>query len=168
MKKACLLAGMALAAVLLVMPAGARAEMYVEAYLGGGFAGDLGDDNFRADFTGGIFNGFSTPGSLPGHAQPYVLGGLKIGTWFVKEGFLGCNYPDWMKYLGFYLDFSYHRLDLKNQSFGGTDFLFGVPNSFGNDEFKSEGTVATLPLCLRPVTVSSRIARCPLAGCSLT
>jgi hypothetical protein len=28
--------------------------------------------------------------------------GLKIGTWFVKNGFLGFDYPDWMKYFSFY------------------------------------------------------------------
>ncbi|MBI4643392.1 MAG: hypothetical protein HY743_06595 [Deltaproteobacteria bacterium] len=44
MKKSYALAGiMILAAVLLVLPVGAKAEMYVEAYLGGAFAGDLSD-----------------------------------------------------------------------------------------------------------------------------
>ena len=39
-----------------------------------------------------------------------MQGGVKLGTWFVREGTLGFDYPDWMKYLGFYLDFKVHRL----------------------------------------------------------
>ncbi len=145
MKKTCLLAVLALAAVLLVVPMVAQAEMYVEGYVGGGFAGDVGDNSARPKFTGGVFNGIYTVGSLPGHAQPYVLGGVKVGTWFVKEGFLGYNYPDWMKYLGFYLDFCYHRLSLKNQSFGVVNYnANGTVNSAGNDEFKTDGSAATL------------------------
>jgi outer membrane protein W len=141
MKKTYLFAGvMILAAVLLVLPVGAKAEMYVEAYLGGGFAGTLSDD-----IAVSISNGNTMYGSTNGAAQPYVLGGLKVGTWFVKEGFLGYNYPDWMKYLGFYLDFCYHRLDLKNGSFGGTfRNAAGATVGFLNHEAKSEGTVATL------------------------
>lgn len=141
MKKSYVLAGaMILAAVLLVMPVAAKAEMYVEAYLGGVFAGDLGDTlGVRID------NGNRVTGNQPGVAQPAVIGGLKVGTWFVKEGFLGYNYPDWMKYLGFYVDFSFHRLDLKNQSFGAVNRNgAGAIIGFDNADFKSEGTVATL------------------------
>jgi len=140
MKRTCLLAGFFLAAVLLVLPVGARAEMYVEAYLGGGFAGDLGAD-LHATLPTVAQSG---TGNLPGHAQPYVIGGLKLGTWFVKEGFLGYNYPDWMKYLGFYLDFSYHRLDLKNENFNTKVYVGGVFSNNNVTDFKSEGTVATL------------------------
>ena len=142
MKKSYALAGiMILAAVLLVLPVGAKAEMYIEAYLGGSFAGDLGDN-----LTVNLANGNTVTGNLPGVAQPAVLGGLKVGTGFVKEGFLGYNYPDWMKYLGFYVDFSFHRLDLKNQGFGTNTYnAAGALISSGvNTEFTSEGTVATL------------------------
>jgi opacity protein-like surface antigen len=136
MKKSYAFAGvMILAAVLLVLPVGAKAEMYVEAYLGGAFAGDLSD---RTNVNVGGAALVNT--RIPGVAQPAVIGGLKVGTWFVKEGFLGFNYPDWMKYLGFYIDFSFHRLDLKNQNVGTN--IGGVP--FFNADIKSEGTVATL------------------------
>ncbi len=141
MKKSYALAGvMILAAVLMVMPVGAKAEMYVEAYLGGLFAGDLGSDVTAVVPTANQ----TVIGSAPGHAQPAVIGGLKLGTWFVKEGFLGYNYPDWMKYLGFYLDFSYHRLDLKNQNFNMKLYNGGVFAANSSTDFKSEGTVATL------------------------
>ncbi|MHB8068645.1 MAG: outer membrane beta-barrel protein [Desulfobaccales bacterium] len=133
-----LLAFLALAGLLLsVMPA--RAEMYVEAYLGGTFAGSASDSisgNWFDPTGGGPFSFNST-----GHIDPAVMGGLKIGTWFVKEGFLGMNYPDWMKYLGFYLDFSYHRLNFRRGK--GTWNNPTVPESFV-DTFFSEGTAATL------------------------
>jgi opacity protein-like surface antigen len=141
MKKSYALAGvMILAAVLMVMPVGAQAEMYIEAYLGGAFAGDVGESTTINIPTAGQ----TLRGNLPGHAQPAVLGGLKLGTWFVKEGFLGYNYPDWMKYLGFYLDFCYHRLDLKNQNFNNKLYTGAVFTQFDNTDFKSEGTAATL------------------------
>lgn len=141
MKKSYVLAGaMILAAVLFVMPVGAKAEMYVEAYLGGLFAGDLSDTQ-----TIHVGNGNNVRGNFPGVAQPAVLGGLKVGTWFVKEGFLGYNYPDWMKYLGFYVDFCFHRLDLKNQNFSSNTYnAAGALLSNNTNDFKSEGTVATL------------------------
>ena len=52
------------------------------------------------------------------------MGGVKVGTWFVKEGFLGWSgYPDWMKYFGFYTDFSYQRLYMRKQGLSGTEYL---------------------------------------------
>jgi opacity protein-like surface antigen len=141
MKKSYALAGiMILAAVLLVLPVGAKAEMYVEAYLGGAFADDLSSNTTINSPT----TNQRLTGRLPGVAQPAVIGGLKLGTWFVKEGFLGYNYPDWCKYLGFYLDFSYHRLDLKNQNFNLRRFTGGAFTGNFSTDFKSEGSVATL------------------------
>ena len=130
---------LALTAALALAAAPGRAEMYVEAYLGGNFPGSASDaiSGTWADAgQTGPFNFYSR-----GHMDPAVMGGLKIGTWFVKEGFLGMNYPAWMKYLGFYLDFSYHRLDFRR----GTGLWVNptVPESF-MDTFFSEGTAATL------------------------
>ncbi|MCX5893014.1 MAG: hypothetical protein NTW80_08605, partial [Deltaproteobacteria bacterium] len=69
---------------------------------------------------------------------PSVLGGLKLGTWFVPTGTLGYSYPDWMKYFGFYTDFSYQRLDARRQ------VVARLPAGFvGNIEIESEGSVAT-------------------------
>ncbi len=96
---------------LLLLAVPARAEMYVEAYLGGNFAGSPTDSNSGHWANAGAAGPFIFKSS--GHIDPAVAGGLKLGTWFVREGFLGLNYPDWMKYLGFYLDFSYHRLDFR-------------------------------------------------------
>ncbi|MBI4642641.1 MAG: outer membrane beta-barrel protein, partial [Deltaproteobacteria bacterium] len=47
-------------------------------------------------------------------------------------------------YLGFYLDFSYHRLDLKNQNFNTNINAGGASAFFASTDFKSEGTAATL------------------------
>lgn len=143
MKRSSALAGiMILAAVLLVMPVGAKAEMYVEAYLGGTLASSSSQtfDMFTTDGT----NSRVFQHNVSGVFDPSVRGGLKLGTWFVKEGFLGMNYPDWMKYFGFYLDFSYHRLDMKRQS-GTTNVAtseLGVGTT--TNHFFSEGNAATL------------------------
>ena len=127
-----------LAAALLVPPVGAKAEMYVEAYLGGSLAAS---EPFNFGATPASF--YTYRARVPGRYDPAVLGGLKIGTWFVKEGFLGFNYPDWMKYLGFYLDFSYHRLNLGQQQTSYRD-VFGRGVNQGQLNFSSEGTAATL------------------------
>jgi opacity protein-like surface antigen len=76
-----------------------------------------------------------------GQIAPAVVAGLKIGIWFVRKGFLGYNYPDWMKYLGFYIDFSYHRLFFSRQS--GTWTNTAVPVVYQNNFF-SEGNAITL------------------------
>lgn len=127
-----------LTAALLVLPVGANAEMYVEAYLGGTFAAS---ESFS--FGASPTNSLTYKVKAPGRYDPAVVGGLKIGTWFVKEGFLGFNYPDWMKYLGFYLDFSYHRLNLRHQTARYRENFLGL-NSRGVLDFSSEGTAATL------------------------
>lgn len=102
----------------------ASAEMYVEGYLGATQAANMGQafkvkesnpvppppDDFRLNYGG--------------RTDVTVLGGVKVGTWFVKEGFLGYSgYPDWCKYLGFYTDFSYQNLVMRNQRFMGVTFL---------------------------------------------
>ena len=74
-------------ALLLALATGAQAAMYMEAYLGGNAASGLG---------GGA---------------PTVIGGWRVGTWFVPEGALGLKYPNWMRYFGFYTDISLHGLN---------------------------------------------------------
>jgi len=142
MKKTYAFAGvMILAAVLLILPVGAKAEMYIEAYLGGVFPASS-SQNFTTTEPGWEFE----RNNVPGQFNPAVVGGLKLGTWFVKEGFLGYSYPDWMKYLGFYLDFSYHRLDMKRQqgSSVSRDLLGANLAWIGPNNFFTEGNAATL------------------------
>jgi len=129
-----------LAAALLALPGPAKAEMYVEGYLGGVTAGGL---DSSTNIHTANFNNISLRANLPGHPNAAVIGGLKIGYWFVPTGFGGYSYPDWMKYLGVYTDFSYHRLDVRQTQF--TLHARQNNNQFANiqSDFESEGTVAT-------------------------
>ena len=139
-KQVLALLGMVLVVGLLVFVAPSQAEVYIEAYLGGVQGANAGMD---------VSNTIITPPReftqhVAGQLDPAVLGGLKIGTWFVKEGFLGYNYPDWMKYFGFYLDFSYHRLNFRNQSGPTTYNVIPANSDTMSNLFRSEGTAATL------------------------
>lgn len=127
-----------LMAALLAVAVPAKAEMYVEAYIGANTASSF-DKSTTINFNG-INN--SATGNIPGGPNAAVIGGLKVGTWFVPTGFLGYGYPDWMKYFGFYTDFSFHRLDARQQDFGVLTKIGGA-NGFSIGNFKSEGTVAT-------------------------
>jgi len=140
-----------LAAALLALPGPAKAEMYVEGYLGGVTAGGLDSSTtVKTPFTQNVnLNNqvvplhFSAKGNLPGHPNAAVIGGLKIGYWFVPTGFGGYSYPDWMKYLGVYTDFSFHRLDVRQTQFGAKVFVNNVHVLTAPADFESEGTVAT-------------------------
>ncbi len=113
-----LVLGLGLLALALVsLPGAAKAEMYVEGYIGGNFASTsmgsfstvhLTPPNQRLQLEGHFPSGIGV--------DPSVAGGAKIGYWFVKEGFLGYNYPSWMRFFGFNMDFQYHRLNFSQQS----------------------------------------------------
>lgn len=140
-KKVCGILGLVvLVAALVALPGVAKAEMYVEAYIGGSWAADSKESN---SFTnpggmGGVVNN-----SLSGAIDTSVHGGAKLGTWFVKEGFLGYDYPDWMKYLGFYLDISYNKVDFRRARGSSTTTIPGLGATYRN-EFFSEGNAITL------------------------
>jgi hypothetical protein len=90
----------------------------------------------------GLYGGINLASSSGGHLRsannlnwdPTAIGGLKIGTWFVKEGTLGFNYPEWMKYFGFEFDFGYNRLTASgNYAIVGP----GAPiDALGNQELR--------------------------------
>jgi opacity protein-like surface antigen len=137
-------------AALLAWPVAAGAELYVEAYVGGvqgantplspGYSTSASQPLVTHTYIGAL--------NIPGRLDPAVLGGLKVGTWFVPEGFLGYSYPGWMRYFGFYFDFCYHRLDFRRQLGkwsltllqNGTLYTFGA----GDLTFWSEGVAPTL------------------------
>lgn len=132
---------MAALALLGLVAGTAQGEMYVEGYMGGNFAASTSamiSGNYYCDPFWGA-GPFITDHS--GHIAPAVVAGLKIGTWFVREGFLRYNYPDWMKYLGFYIDFSYHRLNFRQEP--GTWTNPTVPVDY-QDHFFSNGNAITL------------------------
>ncbi len=157
-----------------------QAEMYGEVYLGGVQGLDTSlSGNFAGTapitasgsppppppgplFVSTFQENYSFSFSNPGRLKPAVQGGLKLGTWFVREGTLGFNYPSWMKYFGFYVDFKVHRLAYERSSGSGTVTngagsgtgimkIFGFPftvsdnRSFtGGSTFSSEGFASTL------------------------
>jgi hypothetical protein len=169
-------------AAFLALPTAVQAEMFVEGYLGGVGAVSTGTSTSKSFSTPGA--NVSTPaGFLPGRQQysypttitgstgaafdsisPAFVGGMKLGAWFDQSGVLSeINFPSWMRYFGFYLDFKYHRLNFDHQSMPATQnmagasrgqyFLNGIPvnwNSLvsGGQEgiatCWSEGTAATL------------------------
>jgi opacity protein-like surface antigen len=87
--------GLAALVLLLALPTVAQAAMYVEALLGGSTA------------------------SNPAVQTPAVIGGGRVGTWFVKEGALGLKYPNWMKYFGFYTDITINGIGVDRQPYQG-------------------------------------------------
>lgn len=134
---------MILAVALVTLSGPAKAEMYVEGYIGGAQAVSSGQTiNTFVSNPAGPWRSYST--YVTGHYDPSVVGGLKIGTWFVKEGFLGYNYPDWMRYFGFYLDFSYHRLNIQRRQFSGTSIFGNHGFATAVSTFETEGNAATL------------------------
>lgn len=131
----CLVLGLFLAVAL---AAPASAEMYVEGYLGGTAAANMGQ-NFvvhesnpaptptpTTSFFAGDFHL-----NYPGNTDPSIIGGVKLGTWFVHEGFAGYSgFPDWMKYFGFYTDFSFQRLEMPSQRLSGVNiYNNGAPEN---------------------------------------
>ena len=110
-----------LALALLSITAGAApAETYVEGYVGYTFfvtSPNPLELDINSHYRGPTKTVLEYPRTLGGA----VLYGAKLGTWFSKEGSPKIDYPDWMKYLGFYLDFNYHQFDssdLKRDTIG--------------------------------------------------
>ena len=130
------------ALALLALVAGtAQAEMFVEGYIGGNFAASSPNSITR---TPPIPTLVFTRGDYRGHIDPAFMGGLKLGAWFEQSGVLsGINFPAWMKYLGFYLDFCYHRLDFPERTVG-TWAIVNPPSTPFPRIWKSEGAAATV------------------------
>jgi len=162
MKKIFVVLGLALAVGMAALPNAADAEMYVEGYIGANFAAGA---SFGKDAgMGTVARHSSFPGfpnyaweqhSINGGIKPAVLGGLKIGYWFVPEGFLGYNYPAWMKYFGVYADLSYHRLDVGKERMRTAAHYPGPPAVVApafpggfETNFSSEGNAFTMAFML--------------------
>ena len=151
---------------IIILPAApAWAEMYVEGYLGGVQPADAPFDlhtnantsTTTATTVGGItttiFNNFfSTASHRAGAVDPAVMGGVKLGTWFVKGGFAGWSgYPEWAKHFGFYLDFDYHLLNYAGQN-AGTDTTTTL-----SSRVLRQITVVQPPFTISDVTTNSTL-----------
>jgi hypothetical protein len=100
-----------LALALLALTVGtAPAETYVEVYLGNSFA-VTSPNPLELDVNPNYKGPVKTSLEFPRTVISSFYFGAKLGTWFSKEGFPKLDYPDWMKYLGFYLDFSFQGLE---------------------------------------------------------
>jgi hypothetical protein len=109
----------------------------IELYAGGG--GASATSNAFRRVRGPAFGTISA--NLPGSIDPFFLAGLKIGYWFTPYGTYGISsMPDFMKYFGFYTDFSYHKLSYGEQS--GPIRVNGVPVN-ATVRFDSSGSLAT-------------------------
>ncbi len=140
--------------LLLIAAVPAPAETYTELFIGGVHTAN---DFIPFDLLHRYPNGVSAENcAVPGRIHLAVnysgTAGIRLGTWFAKEGFPKINYPDWMRYFGCYFDFSYHRLDFRPQkmntlSIDNTPPVFGirgVPNDKHTNRFLSEGRVFTV------------------------
>ncbi len=109
-------------------------SFFVEIYTGGGAGMNSSD----------ILRSVSAPGlnintDLPGGIDIYVQGGMKFGYWFTPYGTYAASwYSDWMKYIGFITDISYHKLSFGNQT--GT---WNIPGANGTLSFDGNGGLAT-------------------------
>ncbi len=132
MKKSMAFLAAVMAATFLFVGA-AGAEMYLEGYIGPTWSSDIGqafsvhdviiDPTHKADYFHQLHYG--------GRTDVTVLGGAKLGTWFVPEGFAGWSgYPSWAKYFGFYTDFGYQRLYMRSQRLSGTETNVNTTSGF--------------------------------------
>ena len=101
-----------LVAALMLLSGVAHSAMWVGAELGGNFINNI-DVNF-----GSIKLKNAT-------VDPSVIGGITAGYDFVNTGFLGYNWPAWMKYFHLVADFTYNRMNVPGQQVSGT--VGGVP-----------------------------------------
>jgi hypothetical protein len=94
---------------LVALPGMAQSAMWVGGEVGGNFVAstDVDMTNFPA---AGITRTWKNV-----RVEPSVIGGLTIGYDFIKEGFLGYDWPAWMKYFTFATDFTYNRFDMRRQ-----------------------------------------------------
>ena len=112
MKKIYVLAMVLLMAAVLALPGAAQSAMWVGGELGVNFVGnnDLKCKQPRRRYLNAWRHQLRTL---------RVIGGITVGYDFVNAGFGGYNYPDWMKYFGFAMDYTYNRLSIEQ------------PNGFG-------------------------------------
>lgn len=141
-------------ALLVLASVPARGESYAEFYVGG-----VETENERIPFTlwhrypnGVGLENTAVPGRVKLSIDRAFVGGLRLGTWFVKEGYPGFNYPRWMRHFGCYLDLSFHRLDYRPQPLDTwavdmvppVNGMKEIPKQKHINRFLSQGRVFTL------------------------
>ena len=94
----------------------AQAEMYVEMYGGLNAASSSSDPFYDTPDPAGLEGVPPFTPHYPGDIDSSFEFGLKWGVWFVEGGTWGAEYPDWMRNMGCYLDYSYQSLDFDSQN----------------------------------------------------
>jgi len=123
-----------LVGMITVQPGVSHSAMWVGGEIGANFIGSS-DVNLRF---AGITETFKDA-----TVKPSVLGGVTLGYDFVKEGFAGYNWPDWMKYLSFAMDFTYNKMSRAQQNLPVTPASLG--DRFGKDTLtRINGSMAVL------------------------
>jgi hypothetical protein len=123
----------------------ASAEMYIEGYLGNNFA--VTAPNPVDLSINPLYKG-PTRASLeyPQTVSSNLMGGGKLGIWFSRDGFPRYDFPDWMKYVGLYLDISHHGLDYLKSV--GSRRMYITPGQppwfFQHYKFIGNGNITTL------------------------
>jgi opacity protein-like surface antigen len=106
MKKKSYVLGVAvMLAGLLALSGVAQSAMWVGGELGG---------NFNAYPTVNISGPLGLSAARQTELRPSVIGGITIGYDFVNSGFGAANYPSWMQYFSFALDFTYNRMAIQD------------------------------------------------------
>ncbi len=105
---------MFLALTLVLLPGPARSAMWVGGEVGGNYVSSTNFDVGNRIVSGAHFD------------TPMVIGGLTVGYDFVNTGFLGYNYPAWMKYFSFAVDFTYNSMNIRG---GEHNFTEGTVNA---------------------------------------
>ena len=62
-----------------------------------------------------------------------MIGGVTLGYDFVNTGFGAYNYPAWMRYFSFALDFTYNRLTIQDSGPGSGDIYRETPELNGSE-----------------------------------
>ena len=134
-------------ALTLAIAGTAQSAMWVGAQLGANFAAntDLDANGVSTGWAAGLFS--YNASFKNAKVEPSVIGGLILGYDFVREGFLGYNWPDWMKYFSFATDFTFNRFDMREQYLSSTlGVHFGGGGGFNLSGIaragRTEGTMA--------------------------
>jgi opacity protein-like surface antigen len=124
-KKIYVLAMVLLVAAVVALPGAAQSAMWIGGELGGNI---LGNNSIDATLnTPGI--AANATASNVKWDNPTVIGGITIGYDFVKTGFAGYDWPDWMKYFSFATDFTYNRNVIRSQTVNVSGTVNGTPFS---------------------------------------
>jgi outer membrane protein W len=128
--------GVMLVITVLLLPVAAGAAMWVA---GQGGAAFFANQNIK-DFTRSGADAGETEIFQSAKFEPAAVGGLTIGYDFIKTGFLGYNWPEWMKYFSFAVDFTYNRWNSRQQF--GTNVENGLAES--SYQYRADGYMACL------------------------